>query len=376
MKVLIAGDYAPIGKVGKLFEQGHYENLAPVKDLTGQADYAIVNLESPVANNSDSPIDKFGPALKCNAAGVKALAWAGFDCAALANNHFRDYGEKGVKNTLNALNESRIDIVGGGRNLEEASKVLYKQVGEAKLAVINCCESEFSIATSCSGGSNQLNAITLYYDIKEAHKRADYVLVIVHGGHEGYQLPSPRMQQTYRFFVDAGADAVVNSHQHCYSGYEIYQGKPIFYGLGNFLFETIFASSQEKWYEGYMVMIDFETGSEQFKIYPYRQRFAGKTIQMLPQDACSEKIESLNKIIADKSKLENAFEELCGERSKSTLADAVAPYGGRYFLAAAKRNLLPLFISRKRLLRVGNIIRCESHRDLLLAAINSYLKIN
>ena len=51
--------------------------------------------------------------------------------------------------------------------------------------------------------------------VEEAKKKADFVLVIVHGGSEHFQLPTPRMQATYRFFVDAGADAVVNHHQHC-----------------------------------------------------------------------------------------------------------------------------------------------------------------
>ena len=42
------------------------------------------------------------------------------------------------------------------------------------------------------------------------------------------------MKETYRFFVDCGADAVINHHQHCYSGYEYYKDKFICYGLGNF----------------------------------------------------------------------------------------------------------------------------------------------
>jgi poly-gamma-glutamate synthesis protein (capsule biosynthesis protein) len=45
------------------------------------------------------------------------------------------------------------------------------------------------------------------------------------------------MVETYRFFIEAGADAVVNHHQHCICGYEVYKGKPIFYGLGNFCFD-------------------------------------------------------------------------------------------------------------------------------------------
>ena len=85
---------------------------------------------------------------------------------------------------------------------------------------------------------NPLLPIQQFYKIQEAKENADYVLVIVHGGIEHYQLPTSRMIETYRFFIDAGADAVVNHHQHCYSGYERYKSKPIIYGLGNLLFDN------------------------------------------------------------------------------------------------------------------------------------------
>lgn len=58
-----------------------------------------------------------------------------------------------------------------------------------------------------------------------------------HGGVEHYNLPSPEIKQLHRFFIEAGADAVVNHHQHCFSGYEVYKSRPIFYGIGNFLFD-------------------------------------------------------------------------------------------------------------------------------------------
>lgn len=63
------------------------------------------------------------------------------------------------------------------------------------------------------------------------------------------------MVDTYRFFIDAGADAVINHHQHCISGYEHYQGKPIFYGIGNFFFPPIFKHTPKSWNEGYMVTL-------------------------------------------------------------------------------------------------------------------------
>ena len=67
------------------------------------------------------------------------------------------------------------------------------------------------------------------------------------------------MMETYRFFIEVGADAVVNHHQHCFSGYEIYKNKPIFYGLGNFSFDGI--GSGDRWSSGYIVTLNF-SGTE------------------------------------------------------------------------------------------------------------------
>lgn len=114
-----------------------------------------------------------------------------------------------------------------------------------------------------------MNLVHQYFAIKEAREKADSVVVIMHGGHETYQLPTPQMQQTYRFFVDIGADAVVNHHQHCYSGYEVYKNKPIFYGLGNFCFEPL-GNVRPTWYEGYMVNLHFNADVEiKFDLIPY-----------------------------------------------------------------------------------------------------------
>jgi len=105
-----------------------------------------------------------------------------------------------------------------------------------KIGVINACEHEFSIADNEHGGSNALDLINMQEDITEVRKEADFVVLILHGGIEQYHYPTPRMKRWYRHFVDLGADAVVNHHQHCINGYEVYKGKPIFYGLGNFYF--------------------------------------------------------------------------------------------------------------------------------------------
>ena len=271
MKILIAGDYCPRYRVEPILDSGNYSTVfGEVKPIVSKADYSIVNFECPVISKRETPIPKCGPNLKCNENAVKALAYAGFKCVTLANNHFLDQGENGVNDTLRVLTENGIESVGGGKNLKQASQILYKKIDNKILAVINCCENEFSIATDNTAGSNPLNPIQQYYAIKEARNKSDYVLVIVHGGHEHIQLPSLRMVETYRFFIEAGADAVVNHHQHCYGGYEVYKGKLIFYGLSNLCFDSVPVSYDDLWNYGYMVSIDFNDNIT-FEMFPYLQ---------------------------------------------------------------------------------------------------------
>lgn len=365
MKVLIAGDFCPRERVIEAFDKEDYASvLADVKELTAASDLSIVNLECPVVTGSAKPIEKKGPNLHCSSQGVKALQYIGFNCVTLANNHFFDYGEEGVKETINTLDGYNIEHVGGGMNLEEASRIFYKNVGGKRLAVINCCENEFSIATDTTAGCNPLNPVKQYYAIQEASQHADWVLIIVHGGHEHFRLPSPRMVETYRFFIDAGADAVVNHHQHCFSGYEVYQGKPIIYGLGNFCFDNK-RHRDDFWNYGYMVEVKFDSVSPDFSIYPYRQCGDKPRVELLNRDAFSDALSEINTTISDSQKLSkavDAYYDSVGKQYESVFE----PIYNKYFLAARYRNLLPSLISKKRKLAASNYVRCEAHRDILL----------
>lgn len=365
MKILVAGDFCPQYRVAEKFEEGKYKAvLCEIRDIVSNADYSLVNFECPVTKGSERPIEKCGPNLQCSEKGLEAVKWAGFNCVTLANNHFLDYGSEGVENTLKLCEKYGIETVGGGKNLQEASKILYTEIEDKTLAIINCCEHEFSIATEDTAGSNPLNPIQQYYAIKEAKTKADYVLIIVHGGHEHHQLPSPRMQETYRFFVEAGADAVVNHHQHCYSGYEIYNEKPIFYGLGNFCFDDPNVSDGI-WTEGLIICLNFEDTSVSFSIHPYTQCNREASVRLLEADTYEARIRELNSIIVNESELKketNCFYDI----REDYYSDIFEPIRWRYFLGAKHRKWLPSLISKKRFLEASNYVMCESHRDILL----------
>lgn len=368
MKIVITGDYCPWERVAWDFANSDYNAIAALKPIFVQADYSIVNLECPILQGGEKPIEKSGPHMHADARAVEALTEIGVRCVTLANNHFRDFGDEGVLNTLSELSAHGIDYVGGGKNLSEASAVLYQQIGEETLAIINCCEHESSIATNTRCGSNPINPIQQFYAIREAKQNADYVLVIVHGGVEHYHLPTPRMQETYRFFIDAGADAVVNHHQHCYSGYEEYKGKLIFYGLGNLCFDR--SKRNSPWNEGYMVELSFSHSLIAHYCIPYHQSDAEPKIVLYSEqekqsfDKC---IEELNTIIANQDKLKEAYEELKRD-TRMKYRTYIEPYKSRLMRFLFRKHMLPSFMRRKYTL-INNIIQCESHRERLLDAL-------
>src|SRR5574344_1188098 len=152
ISVLFAGDYCPSNRINPILEREQYNEIfKDIRSYILDNDYSIVNFETCIANETSKPIDKCGPNLKTTEKAVESLKWAGFKCVTLANNHFRDYGDDAVVNTINLLNANGIDNVGGGKNANEASKILYKTIGDETLAIINACEHEFSIATDNHG---------------------------------------------------------------------------------------------------------------------------------------------------------------------------------------------------------------------------------
>lgn len=351
MKVIVAGDFSPHDRLEGAFPSGA---LSQVKPVLESADYSIVNFESCVDGKDESV--KYGCHLKCDSSAVEALAGAGFNCLTLANNHFRDYGAAGMENTFKAADKAGLDIVGAGLNLAAARKILYKKIGDETLALINCCEKEFSIAGNDDPGCNPLDVVDVCRAISEARSSADYVLVIVHGGVEEYQLPTPRMQKLYRFFIEQGASAVVNHHQHCFSGYEYWQGRPIAYGLGNFCFDWHSERGSE-WNKGCLAALDFSSEGVALKLLPYEQCNEEPVVKMLPEDAFDERIEQLNSLIA--GSLEEQFDALCARSGKRYL---------RHFALACP------FVSKKKRLKILNDLECESHYERALRSVKRSVK--
>jgi poly-gamma-glutamate synthesis protein (capsule biosynthesis protein) len=344
-----------------------------VKPIVQSADAALVNLETAVIESGLKPIKKAGPALRTDARVLDMIREIGFTGVTLANNHFADYGQKGVEESLRLLNEYKLWHVGAGMNAEEAAEIGYLQAGDKKIAVINACEHEFTVATETKAGCNALEPLKMALQITKAKKEADYIIVIIHGGHEHYNLPAPRMQEMYRAFVDFGADAVVNHHQHCYSGYEMYKGRPIVYGLGNFFFD--WQGRNADWNDGYMVKLEFGKEME-LQLIPYIQNANELGVRLMNEtenEKFDKKIAELNAIIADPKQLQ---EQLCewAKVQKEEYMRIIRPAKGKRIAQLERMHLIteknidawmPEYLKEDRQLLLKSLFQCESHQEIM-----------
>lgn len=370
-KVLVAGDFSPRELLALKIEEGVFSDLfGEIQPIVSDTDYAIVNLEAPVVIDSDAkPIAKIGPNLKCSHKSIEALAYAGFDMVTLANNHFYDFGDIGVHDTITAC-DGVLDIVGGGLSLSEACRPFRKWINDRFFTIINCCEHEYSIATNHSGGSNPLNPFVVFHQIMTAKERGDTIVVIVHGGRELFQYPTVRMKETYRFFIDAGASAVINHHQHCYCGYEEYKGGLIFYGLGNFCFYNK-KFKDSLWNYGYLVELFFGDRTVTYKLIPYKQcsnKMGVFILQGNDLTAFKEKISELSESIQDDDILSAKLSDFVKQPEKNPMV-TFEPYSSHFLSALRRRNWLPSFVSARKKENIKAKILCESHRDCILEAL-------
>jgi poly-gamma-glutamate synthesis protein (capsule biosynthesis protein) len=147
------------------------------------------------------------------------------------------------------------------------------------------------------------------------------------------------------------------------SGHELYKGKPIFYGIGNFCFDLNTANSL-LWYNGLMVSFDFNRDGIKFEIIPYIQCKEKAAVTIIPFDDIKKEIETLNSIITDEQKLIKETENYY-DTCQSSVANTIEPYTNRYLKALRRRGLAPNFLTKRWLMYLCNYTMCESHRDKL-----------
>lgn len=373
INIIATGDFCPHKRIEELCLNKNYAKIYnDLLPLLRDKDISITNLESPLSEKKDL-IKKTGPNLVASPKCIEGLKYGGFDVVTLANNHILDQGERGLRDTLRVCKEADILTVGAGENLEEASQPLYINVKEKRVVILNFAEHEFSIAENNKPGANPLDPVRNYYQIEEAKKNADILLLIIHGGHEHYSLPSPRMIETYRFFADLGVTAIIGHHTHCAGGYEKHNGVPIFYSLGNFIFDWENIKS-DSWYEGYLINLSIVRNKViNFDLIPYFQCKDEPGLRLMDETESSVflgNIEQYCNIIQDSNLLDSEWRSFCESQKIDYLGRLLSL--NTIQKRMLKKNILPkLFLKKKHHATLLNLFRCESHRDVMIESLSN-----
>ncbi|GMV84008.1 MAG: hypothetical protein AMXMBFR7_51920 [Planctomycetota bacterium] len=236
VRAVFTGDLCPIGRVEQALALGDIGRaFGNTLELFAAADFAVVNLEAPLCR-AHSPIAKCGPNFRADTRAARALAAAGVDVCCLANNHIMDQGPVGLRETLAALDASGLRHVGAGPDQMVAGGPLLLESKGVRLALLNFAIVEGAIAADGPGAA-RLDVLTVRRAVARTAAGGARVIPVLHAGREEVLFPSPGLVSLCRELVDAGASAVVCHHPHVPQGIEVYQGRPIAYSLGNFLFD-------------------------------------------------------------------------------------------------------------------------------------------
>lgn len=255
VRIFFAGDFCSKASTSKITVS---EDL---RALIQSCDLRVVNFEVPLKPEGvqlpPQSRERFFQHDDC----PEFLRNLGFNLFQLANNHAFDWGEEGFKKTKAVLGDASF----GAGTYEEAYRVKIFEVNGIKIGFLALSFAAytgvFDDVTNHEGlGCAYINDLRVNHDIIETKKHVDYLFVMPHDGIEYIDVPLPETIARYRDFIDYGADGVIGSHPHCPQGWEEYKGKPIFYSLGNFLFNSkdgydYRAWNRPHWYEGLCVMM-------------------------------------------------------------------------------------------------------------------------
>lgn len=363
IRIIIGGDICPMGNIQKSFINGDADEIFHdlLEDIAN-ADLSIANLECPLISG-ETPIKKPGGVLGANSKSINGFVAAKWDILNLANNHSFDHGARGLQETIDRIQRASLSMVGAGKNLNEAQTPYIKEIKGQRIVIYSMAEREFSVADDKIPGSNPLDLIDFVNAIR-LYKQEGVFIVLLHGGKEFYQYPSPETIRRCRFMVDMGANAVICCHTHCPLPWEIYSDHPIIYGLGNLIFEP-FHKPLKSWYEGYLVRLNIEDGHVRFEPIPYIQSQTKLGAQKMEESSRRHFFDEMQRKSAELKNnvlLKEQWLKYCRQQRNKYL-EILFAYNR--FMRKAGMFLFRLLHPKNEILQALLLVQCETHREIL-----------
>lgn len=207
----------------------------------------IINLETSVTRSNDYWQGK-GINYRMHPQNIPCITAAKIDCCVLANNHVMDWGYTGLTETLETLKTANLATVGAGQNAAQAEAPAVMDVGASGRVVVFSMGSETSGIPWSWAASKDKPGVMLLKDlsidtvrrfalrVREIKRPGDLVIASIHwGSNWGYRVPRQQTRFAHALIDEAAVDIVHGHSSHHAKGIEVYQGKPIIYGCGDFL---------------------------------------------------------------------------------------------------------------------------------------------
>jgi len=187
----------------------------------------------------------------------------------LGNNHIMNFGREGLTQTKEWLTQADVSYFGDPDAVEE-DRVARTELHGIPFSFVNWSDWTPLDSSVSNGASFVGNPVV--EQIRREAEAGRVTIVYTHWGEE-YVPPTPQMRQLAHSFVDAGAAIVIGSHPHVVQEHEVYNGKDIYYSLGNFIFDQYFS---EEVREGLLVRVTFDregvVATEEIPTYLERDR--------------------------------------------------------------------------------------------------------
>lgn len=204
-----------------LDREGALYPFVHIADLLASYDTVIGNFEA-VVSEPHVKAPSFTFQFSVRPEYLAGLKEGGFHILSLANNHSSDYGNAAVELTKRLCLEYRLHCAGTARSAES----FVYEVGDMKVGFL------FANTTW-----NTESVESLAEDMRVLAQRSDIQIAYIHWGTEYELVHNTGQEVLAHALIDAGADAVIGHHPHVVQDVEFYKEKPIFYSLGNFIFD-------------------------------------------------------------------------------------------------------------------------------------------
>ena len=253
-----------------------------LKDFMSNADYTHISNEVSFADNCS--VTRTSTTLCSPTSMQDVIKDLDVDIVELTGNHNNDYGAEANLASIDTYLGLGIETFGGGKNSEEAGKPLEISSKNSKVTLLGYNYSTSTVANGQGAstdypGANIYNEEQAKADIENAKGSGDFVIVDIQffecysypedgGEFPQCDYPITGQEEFFRHLIDLGADMVVGTQAHQPQTYELYEGKPIYYGLGNLFFDQTYWPGTTR---GYILTHYFHNGKYlQTRISPHQ----------------------------------------------------------------------------------------------------------